>query len=245
MIETITELSRLRDRVGEWKRAGLRVGFVPTMGNLHAGHYSLVEIAKRHADRVVASVFVNPTQFGPNEDFSRYPRTPQQDAAGAAADTGDLPAVAKAALEEILERLKIVARVELRTDTPQEAEPGIPPIALDIDGEDLGILIGRRGETLAALQYILRLIVAHQQKARVPLTVDVEGYKRRRYGSLRELAARMAQQAVSTRQSRTLEPMPADERRVVHLALAVHPDVVTQSVGEGELRKVVIMPRKR
>ena len=170
---------------------------------------------------------------------------PQQDAAGAAADTGDLPAVAKAALEEILERLKIVARVELRTDTPQEAEPGIPPIALDIDGEDLGILIGRRGETLAALQYILRLIVAHQQKARVPLTVDVEGYKRRRYGSLRELAARMAQQAVSTRQSRTLEPMPADERRVVHLALAVHPDVVTQSVGEGELRKVVIVPRNR
>jgi pantoate--beta-alanine ligase len=82
MIETITELASLRDRVRGWKRAGLRVGFVPTMGNLHAGHYSLVEIAKRHADRVVASVFVNPTQFGPNEDFARYPRTPEQDAAG-------------------------------------------------------------------------------------------------------------------------------------------------------------------
>ena len=82
MIETITELAALRVRVGEWKRAGMRVGFVPTMGNLHAGHFSLVEIAKRHADRVVASVFVNPTQFGPNEDFARYPRTPQQDAAG-------------------------------------------------------------------------------------------------------------------------------------------------------------------
>jgi spoIIIJ-associated protein len=77
------------------------------------------------------------------------------------------------------------------------------------------------------------------------LTVDVEGYKQRRYGSLRELALRMAQQAASTRQSRTLEPMPADERRIVHLALSVNPDVVTQSVGEGELRKVVIMPRKR
>ena len=158
----------------------------------------------------------------------------------------DLPSTAKAALEEILSRMKLKAHVELRTDVQQEeGESGIPPIALEVDGEDLGILIGRRGETLAALQYILRLIVAHHEKARVPLTVDVEGYKQRRYGSLRELALRMAQQAVLTRQSRTLEPMPADERRIVHLALSVNPDVVTQSVGEGELRKVVIMPRKR
>ena len=82
MIETLVELAHLRETIAAWKRAGLRVGFVPTMGNLHAGHHSLVEIAKRHADRVVASVFVNPTQFGPNEDFSRYPRTPEQDAAG-------------------------------------------------------------------------------------------------------------------------------------------------------------------
>jgi spoIIIJ-associated protein len=158
----------------------------------------------------------------------------------------NLPAAAKEALEEILKRMKLKAHVELRSDVEQdEAESDIPPIALEVDGEDLGILIGRRGETLAALQYIMRLIVAHQQKARVPLTVDVEGYKQRRYGSLRELALRLAQKAVSTRQSMTLEPMPADERRIVHLALSVNPDVVTQSVGEGELRKVVIMPRKR
>ena len=158
----------------------------------------------------------------------------------------NLPAAAKEALEEILKRMKLKAHVELRSDVEQdEAESDIPPIALEVDGEDLGILIGRRGETLAALQYIMRLIIAHQQKARVPLTVDVEGYKQRRYGSLRELALRLAQKAVSTRQSMTLEPMPADERRIVHLALSVNPDVVTQSVGEGELRKVVIMPRKR
>jgi spoIIIJ-associated protein len=158
----------------------------------------------------------------------------------------NLPAAAKEALEEILKRMKLKAHVELRSDVEQdEAESDIPPIALEVDGEDLGILIGRRGETLVALQYIMRLIVAHQQKARVPLTVDVEGYKQRRYGSLRELALRLAQKAVSTRQSMTLEPMPADERRIVHLALSVNPDVVTQSVGEGELRKVVIMPRKR
>lgn len=96
MIAIIGRLDELRARIGEWKRAGLRVGFVPTMGNLHAGHHSLVKLAREHADRVVASVFVNPTQFGPNEDFSRYPRTPEADAEGLEASGCDalwLPSV--------------------------------------------------------------------------------------------------------------------------------------------------------
>lgn len=82
MIETITDLARLRTVVSGWKRQGLRVAFVPTMGNLHAGHFSLVMLARQYADRVVSSVFVNPTQFGPNEDFTRYPRTPEADTSG-------------------------------------------------------------------------------------------------------------------------------------------------------------------
>ena len=72
----------LRQQVSDWRREGLRVGFVPTMGNLHAGHFALVELAKQHSDRVVASIFVNPTQFGPNEDYARYPRTPDSDIEG-------------------------------------------------------------------------------------------------------------------------------------------------------------------
>jgi pantoate--beta-alanine ligase len=82
MLEVVDALPTLRERVTAWKRAGERVAFVPTMGNLHAGHFALVRLAREHADRVVASVFVNPTQFGPNEDFARYPRTPEEDARG-------------------------------------------------------------------------------------------------------------------------------------------------------------------
>jgi pantoate--beta-alanine ligase len=78
-METVTTIAAVRDRVRRWRSEGRRVAFVPTMGNLHAGHVSLIEAARQHGDRFVASIFVNPMQFGPNEDFNHYPRTPQQD----------------------------------------------------------------------------------------------------------------------------------------------------------------------
>jgi len=90
MTIVVNDLARLRDTVRGWTRAGERIAFVPTMGNLHAGHFSLVKLAREKADVVVASVFVNPTQFGPNEDFARYPRTPDADAAGLAAHGCDV-----------------------------------------------------------------------------------------------------------------------------------------------------------
>jgi pantoate--beta-alanine ligase len=81
---TFKSVASLRRQVAEWRRQELRIGFVPTMGNLHAGHFALVDLARQHSDKVVASIFVNPTQFGPNEDYARYPRTPDSDIAGLA-----------------------------------------------------------------------------------------------------------------------------------------------------------------
>jgi pantoate--beta-alanine ligase len=89
-MQTVHDVGALRAAVRGWRAAGQTVGFVPTMGNLHDGHFSLVRLARARADRVVASVFVNPTQFGPNEDFSRYPRTLVQDQAGLAEHDCDL-----------------------------------------------------------------------------------------------------------------------------------------------------------
>lgn len=79
-MDTVTTIAAVREHARAWRRQGLRVAFVPTMGNLHAGHVSLIEAARRHGDRFVASIFVNPMQFGPNEDFAHYPRTPLEDA---------------------------------------------------------------------------------------------------------------------------------------------------------------------
>jgi pantoate--beta-alanine ligase len=84
MMQSFSTIAQMREQVGQWRRDGLRIGFVPTMGNLHAGHFALVELAREHSDKVIASIFVNPTQFGPNEDYGRYPRTPDTDIAGLA-----------------------------------------------------------------------------------------------------------------------------------------------------------------
>ncbi len=117
------------------------------------------------------------------------------------------------------------------------------PLQLNVKGDDLGILIGRRGQTLGALEYVTKLMVVQRRKTWLPLTVDVAGYKKHRRESLEKLALYLAEQVKSRRRAVPMEPMPADERRVVHLALADHPDVRTESIGEGENRKVVVLPR--
>lgn len=153
---------------------------------------------------------------------------------------GDVVKVAREVAETLIESMGLDAEV-----TATQATKGNLPVALDIEGDDLGILIGRRGQTLASLQYIIRLIVAEKLKMWVPINVDIAGYKKRRYESLRSLALRLAEQVKTSRRLITLEPMPADERRIIHLTLADTPDVVTESIGEGEGRKVAILFKKR
>ena len=150
--------------------------------------------------------------------------------------------VAKEILERLLSLLGVDVSVDIQTqpvvETGQEESPSL---TLNVRGEDLGILIGRRGQTLASLQYIVRIIVGHQPKAWSQVVVDVEGYKRRRYQSLQTFARNTAEQVKARGASFALEPMSAYERRIIHITLADHPDVVTESYGLGEARRVVIL----
>jgi len=158
----------------------------------------------------------------------------------------DIAEATKSVLEMLLSLMGVSASVAPSTTLLVEGEEGTTDsVTLEIEGEDLGILIGRRGQTLSCLQYIVRLIVGHQMEAWLPITIDVEGYKRRRYDALQALAWRIAEQVQVKGLPFALEPMLAYERRVIHLALADHPDVTTQSSGEGEARKVVILPKER
>ena len=117
-------------------------------------------------------------------------------------------------------------------------------IHVDIRGNDLSVLIGRRSETLAAFQYVASLIVGKETEQFVQLTVDVEGYRDRREKQLVQMAKRMADQVAKNGRRQTLEPMPSGERRVIHIALRDHPAVKTESTGEEPYRKVVILPKE-
>ncbi|MBN1966684.1 MAG: Jag N-terminal domain-containing protein [Anaerolineae bacterium] len=158
-------------------------------------------------------------------------------------DMDDDARVGLATLEELLAKMHIKAEVVVYR---AKASPGEEaPWVLQMRGRDLGVLIGRRGETLAALQYITRLIASRDLQRRANIVLDVEGYKSRREQMLCRLAKRMADQAIQLGRTVALEPMSPYERRIVHLALRDHPQVTTQSIGEGDHRKVTIIPNRR
>ena len=148
-------------------------------------------------------------------------------------------------LQRLLEFMGIDAEVTTRLpETPGDGV-GRASAVLDVAGEDLGILIGRRGSTLAALQYTVNHMVSRQLKSKALVSVDVEGYRRRREENLKGLTLRLAEKVKATGRTITLEPMPANERRIVHLALADDSQVTSFSLGDGESRKVAISLKRR
>lgn len=150
--------------------------------------------------------------------------------------------VAQETVSELLDKMKVIAEVSASFGEPEDARSRIP-VRVEIHGNDLSILIGRQAETLNALQYIASLIVAKEMGQPVTLVLDVEGYRQRREQQIRQLARRMADQAINTQRRQVLEPMPANERRIIHIELRDNPLVSTESIGEDPHRKVTIIPK--
>lgn len=161
----------------------------------------------------------------------------------AAAESDNIGDLAAGFLADLLKHMGINASVTARTATDL-VEPGeTPPLVLDVTGDDLGILIGRRSETLQALQFMVRLMVNRELNRWEPIVVDVQSYRVRRRNSLRQMAEKMAERAAASQKRVVLEAMPAHERRIIHIALRDHPQVMTKSVGSEDNRKVTIVPK--
>jgi spoIIIJ-associated protein len=157
-------------------------------------------------------------------------------------EQGEIAALGSKVLQDLLGFMGLHARVS-REEAPVVGSPSSEVVRLNIIGEGMGVLIGRRGETLRDLQYLTALVISRQMQHWPNLVVDVEDYKARREKSLVELARRIADQVRKTAESVQLEPMPPHERRIVHLSLRDDPDVFTESYGQDEKRRVVIIPR--
>lgn len=149
--------------------------------------------------------------------------------------------IAREVVKELLEKMKVRATVTSEYVPDSDARSRVP-IRVNIQGDDLSYLIGRQAETLNSLQYISSLIINKEVGRSIPLIVDVEGYRSRRENQLRQLARRMADQAIATGRRQVLEPMPASERRIIHIELRENAQVTTESIGEDPRRKVTIIP---
>jgi spoIIIJ-associated protein len=180
---------------------------------------------------------------GPDDRPSRRGAPPAQRASDHV-ETED-EAVARQMTVDLLAKMGVTATV-VAVDNPSsvpldDEEP--PTIFLDIVGRDLGNLIGRRGEHLSHLQYLISMLVNRHIDTYTRVIVDVEGYRARREESLVGLAERVARQVARSKRPMALEPMPPNERRIVHLALRDHPEVATHSSGEGNQRRITVEPR--
>lgn len=157
-------------------------------------------------------------------------------------DEAEEVAIARETINIILEKMKVNADVKVRLGNGDENR--VQPVLIDIEGNDLSFLIGRKAETINALQYITSLIVDRECGRWVPLQIDVQHYRQRREDELRKLARRIAEQVVGTGRRQVLEPLPPNERRIIHLELRDNPNVETESIGEEPRRKVTVRPKE-
>ena len=149
--------------------------------------------------------------------------------------------IARETINIILEKMRVNAKVSVRLGDSDNNR--VQPVLIDIEGNDLSFLIGRKAETINALQFITSLIVGRELGRWIPLQIDVQHYRQRREDELRKLARRIAEQVTSTGHKQVLEPMPPNERRIVHIELRENPNVETESVGEDPRRKVTVIPK--
>ncbi|MSQ32197.1 MAG: KH domain-containing protein [Dehalococcoidia bacterium] len=185
----------------------------------------------------------------PQAERPRFPEKPPEDpdrqpvSVAGVAET-ELSKKAKEILTTILSAIGVTAKVTLQDIQPDEKDEARMNVSFNIEGDDSGLLIGRRGETLSSLQFLVNFLYNHNNKdAHATIILDVEGYRERRYASLRGMANRMADRVASSGASMVMPPMPPSERRIVHMTLANHTYVFTESTGEGKDRMVQILPR--
>ena len=143
---------------------------------------------------------------------------------------------------DVINKTHAAAGVNVVSTVRSAYDPDVRGPIIDINGDDSGLLIGRRGQTLQALQFLVNLIVRNQNGEDVRIAIDVEGYRQRRESSLKDMANKVASRAIQTGRSIVLEPMSAADRRIVHMALSDNPGVSPESVGFGDDRKVTILP---
>ena len=143
---------------------------------------------------------------------------------------------------DVINKTLTAAGVNVISTVRSAYDPDVRGPIIDINGDDSGLLIGRRGQTLQALQFLVNLIVRNQNGEDVRIAIDVEGYRQRRESSLKDMANKVAGRAIQTGRSIPLEPMSAADRRIIHMALSDNPEVSTESVGFGDDRKVTILP---
>ena len=152
----------------------------------------------------------------------------------------DTPSEVVKTTSEVIDNIISLLGVDVVSTLTQVEREDLGGPVFEIEGDDAGLLIGRRGDTLKALQFLVKYLVSQKLDANVNILVDVEGYQDRRYQSLMNMARGVAQRVADSGRPITLEPMPPNERRIVHMALADHHRVTTESTGSGSSRQVVV-----